>query len=267
MAQAVTEVIPTTAANAAPRRFVIYGSMRTGSNYLVSLLNQFPGVVCHGEVFNPNFVGLHPTYARNFRIPRKAIAKRDRDSEALYERLVEATPQETLVGFKIFPGHDRRILEKTLSDTQVRKIILRRNIVESFISLCQAEQSEVWMISRNDKETEVAKRRRALKPITFDASRFLKYKNTVDAFHKHADQKLAQGRHEVMRLEYEDLLADDASTRISAFLGLTPLLSINPSPLTKINSSSILERATNPSEMTRFLHKYGLASTATSFSA
>jgi LPS sulfotransferase NodH len=250
-----------------PTRFVIYGSMRTGSNFLVSLLNQFEGVVCHGEAFNPNFVGLRPDYSRNLRIPRKATHKRDKNASDFYVRLMVDTPPDTSVGFKIFPGHNPHMLNITLSDPAIRKIILRRNIVESFISLCQAEQSKVWMISRNDREAEAAKRQRALQPVAFDASRFLKYKKTVDTFHKHVDQRLAQGRHAVMRLEYGDLLASDASTRISAFLGISVPPSIAPSPLAKINPLSILERVTNPTEMTRFLHKSGLASTDKSVTA
>jgi LPS sulfotransferase NodH len=243
--------------------FVIYSSMRTGSNFLVSLLNQLPGVVCHGEIFNPNFVGLHPTYARKFRIPRKATVKRDQDPQALYERLLDATPEDCMVGFKIFPGHDRSILEKTLFDTQVRKIILRRDIVESFVSLCQAEENKVWLISSTDKELEHEKRHRASRPITFDVSRFLNYKKTVDAFHKHVDQQLTKSGHEVMRLNYQDLLASDAATRIGAFLGLSAPRQIVSSPLAKINSLSVLQRVTNPSEMIRFLHKHGFSSAAT----
>lgn len=57
--------------------FVIYGAMRTGSNYLVSLLNQFDGMVCHGEAFNPSFVGLREDYYKTFGMTREEPAKRD----------------------------------------------------------------------------------------------------------------------------------------------------------------------------------------------
>lgn len=257
------DLVPKEAPESGHRRFVIYGSMRTGSNFLVSLLNQLPGVVCHGEVFNPNFVGLHPTYARTFRIPRKATAKRDQDPEALYKCLLDAAPQNSMVGFKIFPGHNQNILDRTLFDTQVLKIILRRDIVESFVSLCQAEENKVWLISSTDKELEHEKRHRASRPVPFDATRFLKYKKTVDAFHKGVDQKLAKNRHEVLRLEYEDLLAADASTLISTFFGLSAPRQIAPSPLAKINSLPVIQRVTNPSEMMRFLHKHGFLSAVT----
>ena len=41
----------------APRYFAIFGAMRTGSNLLERSINQFPGLHCHGELFNPSFVG------------------------------------------------------------------------------------------------------------------------------------------------------------------------------------------------------------------
>ena len=37
--------------------FVIFAEMRTGSNFLEANLNAFSGLRCHGEAFNPHFVG------------------------------------------------------------------------------------------------------------------------------------------------------------------------------------------------------------------
>ena len=37
--------------------FVVFAEMRTGSNLLEDYLNQIANVVCHGEAFNPNFIG------------------------------------------------------------------------------------------------------------------------------------------------------------------------------------------------------------------
>lgn len=38
--------------------FVILADMRTGSNALEEKLNAFRELVCHGELFNPHFVGV-----------------------------------------------------------------------------------------------------------------------------------------------------------------------------------------------------------------
>ncbi len=37
--------------------FVVFAEMRTGSNLLEDYLNQISGITCHGEAFNPNFIG------------------------------------------------------------------------------------------------------------------------------------------------------------------------------------------------------------------
>ena len=37
--------------------FVVFAEMRTGSNFLEANLNAIPGVTCHGEAFNPAFIG------------------------------------------------------------------------------------------------------------------------------------------------------------------------------------------------------------------
>ena len=37
--------------------FVLFAEMRTGSNFLEANLNSFAGVTCHGEAFNPHFIG------------------------------------------------------------------------------------------------------------------------------------------------------------------------------------------------------------------
>ena len=37
--------------------FVIFAEMRTGSNFLEENINQFPDLACHGELFNPHFIG------------------------------------------------------------------------------------------------------------------------------------------------------------------------------------------------------------------
>ena len=37
--------------------FALFAEMRTGSNFLEESLNGIPGLTCHGELFNPHFIG------------------------------------------------------------------------------------------------------------------------------------------------------------------------------------------------------------------
>ena len=39
------------------KSFVVFAEMRTGSNFLEANLNAIPGIKCHGEAFNPFFIG------------------------------------------------------------------------------------------------------------------------------------------------------------------------------------------------------------------
>ena len=39
------------------KSFVVFAEMRTGSNFLEANLNAIEGVSCHGEAFNPYFMG------------------------------------------------------------------------------------------------------------------------------------------------------------------------------------------------------------------
>jgi|GEM_PF-6077903 hypothetical protein len=41
--------------------FVVFAEMRTGSNFLEANLNAFAGIKCHGEAFNPHFIGYPNT--------------------------------------------------------------------------------------------------------------------------------------------------------------------------------------------------------------
>jgi hypothetical protein len=43
-------------------RFVIFAVPRTGSNWLCSLLNSHPEIICHHEIFNPERIIYSTSY-------------------------------------------------------------------------------------------------------------------------------------------------------------------------------------------------------------
>ncbi len=57
--------------------------MRTGSNFLEANLNAFDGFECHGEAFNPHFIG----YPNKTEILDVTQAQRDADPARLINRL------------------------------------------------------------------------------------------------------------------------------------------------------------------------------------
>ena len=239
--------------------FVIYGAMRTGSNYLVSLFNQFDGMVCHGEAFNPGFVGLREDYFEKFGMKREEPANRDADLNGFYERLLERDNPTTLCGFKLFPGHSPAILCQTLADPKLGKIILQRDVLTSFISLCQAEASGVWIIKDGNQTSRSKSQELSDVKVTFDGPRFLRYREQVKAFYRQVEETLQNNGQAFLRLWYRDLNTPATVQALAEFLKCSPPSKLNTRELlVKQNLSAPHERVSNLRELVEFLdlHRY-----------
>ena len=105
--------------------FVIFAEMRTGSNFLEANLNQFDDIECHGEAFNPHFIG-YPNQAEVLGVTQ---AMRDADPQRLIDTIKSGS--KGLGGFRFFHDHDARALELCLDDPRCAKVVLTRNPLES----------------------------------------------------------------------------------------------------------------------------------------
>ena len=243
-----------------PNRFVIYGAMRTGSNYLVSLLNQFPSVVCHGEAFNPGFVGLREDYHEKLGIGRDEPQHRDADERAFYDKLMNQEDSSQVIGFKIFPGHLEYAISTTLADCGMAKIILRRDVLTSFISLCQAELSGVWMIRDTNEKNLAKSREKSDVKIIFDGPRFLRYRKLVTNFYSRVEKSLQSNGQEYLTLWYRNLNSADILRRLSGILKINFNQVLDASKiLAKQNTSPPHLRVANLAEMVDFLDAHGYA--------
>ena len=87
-----------------PLPFLILGTGRVGSNYLITLLNQHPEVICHYEVFHRE--KIH--YAPLPREERKRLdqqwepTSRDKDPQRFLRELLGLDAGNRVAGFKIF---------------------------------------------------------------------------------------------------------------------------------------------------------------------
>ncbi len=100
--------------------FVVFAEMRTGSNFLETNLNAIDGLACHGEAFNPHFIG----YPNSTEVLGVDQATRDHDPKRLL-REIRKTPDD-LSGFRYFHDHDPRIFDKIVDDPKCAKIVLTR---------------------------------------------------------------------------------------------------------------------------------------------
>ncbi len=215
--------------------FVIFGEMRTGSNFLEMNLNRLSGFHCYGEAFNPYLLGNHT----NDTLCGFTAAQRDENPLGLLAALRAQT--EGLSGFRYFHDHDPRVLDAVLNDPACAKIILTRNPVESFISWKIARQTDQWRLMNTRRHTTVQP--------TFDISQFERHLEKIQSFQMLLLNRLQTAGQTAFYLDYEDIMDVDVLNGIAAFLGLKDRLKTIDSTLKKQNPEAIEDKVTNPEDM------------------
>lgn len=124
------------------RDFFILCEHRTGSNLLISYLNAVPGVLFDGEILSR----YHGYGLRRRWISRKTIFRHIRHS--LSYRCQEVR------GAKIFFGHLQELkisLDGLLKEFPEARwfVLYRKNILEQYLSLKIAKQSQQWTLYKN----------------------------------------------------------------------------------------------------------------------
>lgn len=214
--------------------FVVIAEMRTGSNFLQANLNALEGVQCEGEAFNRNFIG-RPGADKYFGM---TLNEREADPLLLLNRM-RAEPG--LTGFRFFSDHDRRILDAVLDDLSCAKIVLRRNPLESYVSLKIAEQTGQWVLTDE-------RRQKNAKGI-FDKNEFLRFLTERQKFQSELTQRFQESGQTAFYLRYEDLQSINVVNGIAKFLGVPDRLEKLDQKLKKQNPVSLTEKVSNASEM------------------
>ncbi len=214
--------------------FVILGAMRTGSNLLEELLGGYSGIVCHGELFNPVFVG------RRGQTEHLGIDLAARDADPL--RLLAAMRASGgLPGFRLFHDHDPRVLAHVLADPRCAKLVLTRNPLESYVSLQIAAATDQWRLT-NARNLRRARAR-------FDAAGFAHHLETQRAFQREILHALQTRGQTAFFIHYEDLGDVAVLNGVAAFLGLSARLDRLEPRLKPQNPEPLTEKVENPEEM------------------
>ena len=185
--------------------FVIFGAMRTGSNLLEERLNGVPGLVCHGEVFNPQFVG-HAGQTTLFGFD---FAARDRDPRAVLAAIEERS--EGLGGFRLFQDHDPRVTGAVLNDPRAAKIVLTRNPVESYVSLLIARRTGQWWLG----DARGAKSAR----VRFDPVDFAGFLADRRGYYRRIARTLQETGQTAFHVDYADLGDPGVLSGLARWLG------------------------------------------------
>jgi len=214
--------------------FVVFAEMRTGSNFLEANLNALEGVTCHGEAFNPHFIG-YPSSAPILGITLK---QRDRDPNALRDAISDAPG---LNGFRYFHDHDPRILDQLIADTRCAKVTLTRDPLESYVSWKIAQSTGQW------KLTDMKRRKEA--KVVFDPVDYAEHVGSLRAFQNDLSRRLQVSGQAPFRLTYDDLQSIDVMNGLAAFLGVQARLDKLDSRLKVQNPASIASKVVNADEM------------------
>ena len=215
--------------------FVIFAEMRTGSNFLETNLNGFPDLECHGEAFNPLFIG----YPNKTEILGITQAMRDADPLRLIKTIKDMT--KGLGGFRFFHNHDPRALEICLDDPRCAKIVLTRNPLDSYVSWKIAQATGQWKLTN-------VKRRRDSK-ISFDAAEFENHVSELQAFQVQILNRLQVTGQTAFYLAYEDLQDVDVINGLARFLGSKEQLDTLDASLKKQNPKPLYSKVSNYDEM------------------
>ncbi|MBU2992251.1 sulfotransferase family 2 domain-containing protein [Octadecabacter sp. 1_MG-2023] len=214
--------------------FVVFAEMRTGSNFLEANINAFEGMTCHGEAFNPNFIG-YPS-----RDEVLGLSQEDRDTNPtdLLDRVKAA---DGLNGFRYFNSHDDRVCDTMLDDPRCAKIILTRNPIESYVSWKIAKATGQWKLMDVKRLREDT--------VEFSAPEFEKHVAKMQAFQVRLMGGLQRSGQTAFYIDYEDLQDVDVMNGLAAFLGSDARLSELDKSLKKQNPSPMSDKVVNFDEM------------------
>lgn len=222
--------------------FVLLAEMRTGSNFLETNLNAFPDIQCHGEAFNPAFIG----YPNATEILGVTQAMRDADPQRLVATIAEKS--DGIGGFRYFHDHDARVLDGVLDDPRCAKVILTRNPLDSYVSWKIAQATGQWKLT-NVKSRKDGRAR-------FDAAEFEAHVAALQAFQLHLLNRLQTSGQAAFHIPYEDIQDLDVVNGLARYLGSDHRLDSLNKNLKPQNPAGLDEKVSNFDEMQEALSQY-----------
>ena len=216
--------------------FVLLANMRTGSNLFEQNIRLYEEFSCHGELFNPHFVG-YPNVHEAFGV---SMSEREKKPQKLINRML-AQETETLPGFRLFADHDHRALSDCLADSDCAKIVLTRNPIDSFVSHLIAVATDQW------KLTDISKRKKA--KVHFDFVAFRSYLNRLNDYLSNIQKGLQHSGQAAFYLQYNDLNKVETFNGLATYLGGHELRKELQGKIVRQNPEGLEEKVENFEEM------------------
>jgi LPS sulfotransferase NodH len=225
--------------------FVIVFLARTGSNFLASMLDSHPQVLCHHEVFNEDSIHRSLRF-KGTPLSFGSTAERDQDPWAFLKRLYAFTDGRDAVGFKIAPRQNDRALMALLLNRRIRKVILgRQGWLHAYSSALIAERTQVWSRHKDGVQSEPP---RETEKITVDPRTFRRFVQKRRAFYSLVDLLLFTTAQTAFRMTYEDIGKPQVMQDLLRFLGVDPSAQLI-AKTDKQNSPRLADRIENLNEL------------------
>ena len=234
------------------RRFVIISMMRTGSNLLQQTLNAIDGVVCHGELLNQDANAVHPSLRHLVEGEKPALSVKLRKEQP--RKYLEAILSQTVadhVGFRIFPEHNNATLKALVDDPSYHKIILTRNLLESYTSLKIAEQNNQWIMNH-------AGTRKPWAPIQIDIHNFKNYLLKNSAYYYHVISRCQLSGQQATPIEYSQLNQPGTLQRLLQYFGPTRAFKSEAVTAVRQNPEPLADKITNYEEVVKTIKRLRL---------
>jgi LPS sulfotransferase NodH len=228
------------------QKFLIICRKRTGSNFLVSLLQSHPKIRAFGEVFGDD-EQIHwgyPSYSS-----AKVLQTRKKDPIKFLDQIVfrDFLKSTKAVGFKLLYQEEQNFKIKAICE-YLRKIknlnvihLKRRNILANYVSWQIAKKTDVWILLKGKNNHQIQ--------LEIDYQDCLNYFHKTKALEKEHESFFAEHAKQIHNLYYEDLVANTEQEiqGVQRFLGVESL------PLTpytqKQEKRSLQEIITNYDEL------------------
>lgn len=197
-------------------RFVIVAARRTGSNWLCTLIDSHPAILCHHELFNPKGV----FYAQRLRDDSPcagSVGERDADPLGFLDRIWRQAGRHRCLGFKMTCGQAEPVLEHVLADSAVRKVVLRRrNRVKTCVSEKIAAKLDSWEVY---DEADLPSRTPC---VDLDPQELREHAAANERFYERVEASIAGTGQTCLRVDYEDLRSPEEHVRLLRFLDAVP---------------------------------------------
>lgn len=230
--------------------FCIIGMMRSGSNYFERLLNTSSSLSCHGEIFNFAKTSKYRPQIETY-LGNNQVNASQGQLDSYFRSFIGE--DEKRWGFRIFIDHNERVLQAIAAAPGLKKILLKRNLMEAYISLERANRTQQWLL------TDENYRAREVKNFKIDIDDFVQFCLRQSLFYNGVMSEIVKNGGQPLVVDYSDLVAGNANSAIENFLGLSEPLRNDQVNTLKQNTRKIEDQVTNYGEVVRKLQKMRVA--------